>query len=77
MCYGDSSSFLINLIGLHITTAITAFVKATIRENEIPFELKAADDSYIYSEENMKYLRESIAKIENGNGKVHELIENF
>lgn len=66
---------IINSIGLNVTTAITAFVKATIRENGIPFELKAADDPYIYSEENMKYLRESIAQIENGNGKVHELME--
>ena len=32
---------------------------------------------YVYSEENMKYLRQSIAQIENGNGKVHELRENY
>ena len=68
---------IINSIGLNVTTAITAFVKATIRENGIPFELKAADDPYVYSEENMKYLRQSISQIENGNGKVHELRENY
>ena len=68
---------IINSIGLNVTTAITAFVKATIRENGIPFELKATDDPYVYSEENMKYLRQSIAQIENGNGKVHELRENY
>ena len=68
---------IINSIGLNVTSAITAFVKATIRENGIPFELKAADDPYVYSEENMKYLRQSIAQIENGNGKVHELRENY
>ncbi|HAC31934.1 MAG TPA: type II toxin-antitoxin system antitoxin, RelB/DinJ family [Treponema sp.] len=75
----DKSLFesIINSIGLNVSTAITAFVKATIRENGIPFELKASDDPYIYSEENMKYLRESIAQIENGKGKVHELMENF
>lgn len=43
---------------------ITAFVKTTIRENEIPFALKAADDPFIYSEENLKYLRQAIAQIE-------------
>ena len=59
-----------------MTTAITAFVKATIRENGIPFELKLTKDPFIYSEENMKYLRQSIAQIENGNGKVHELMED-
>ena len=42
----------------------------------IPFALKAADDPYIYSEENMKYLRQGIAQIEAGNGKTHELMEN-
>lgn len=68
---------IINSIGLNVTTAITAFVKATIRENGIPFSLKAADDPYIYSEENMKFLRQSIAQIEAGNGKIHELKENL
>lgn len=68
---------ILSSIGLNVSTAITAFVKATIKENGIPFELKAADDPYIYSEENMKYLRQGIAQIENGNGKVHELMEKI
>ncbi|MBP5442777.1 MAG: type II toxin-antitoxin system RelB/DinJ family antitoxin [Treponema sp.] len=74
----DKNTFetIINSIGLNVTTAITAFVKATIRENGIPFELKATKDPYIYSEENMKYLRQSIAQIESGNGKIHELRED-
>ncbi len=63
-------------IGLNVSTAITAFVKATIRERGIPFALKAADDPYIYSEENMKYLRKSIAQVESGMGKIHELKED-
>lgn len=67
---------ILSSIGLNVSTAITAFVKATIKENGIPFELKAADDPYIYSKENMKYLRQGIAQIESGNGKVHELMEN-
>ena len=47
------------------------------RENGIPFALKAADDPYIYSEENMKYLRQGIAQIESGKGQVHELKESL
>lgn len=66
---------IINSIGLNVTSAITAFVKATIRENGIPFALKAVDDPYIYSEENMKYLRQGIDQIENGKGHPHELKE--
>lgn len=57
---------ILSSIGLNVSTAITAFVKATIKERGIPFELKAADDPYIYSEENMKYLRQGIAQIESG-----------
>lgn len=73
----DKSSFesILTSIGLNVSTAINAFVKATIREKGIPFELKVVDDSYIFSEENMKYLRQGIAQIESGNGKIHELKE--
>ncbi len=73
----DKSSFeyILTSIGLNVSTAINAFVKATIREKGIPFELKVVDDPYIYSEENMKYLRQGIAQIESENGKIHELKE--
>ena len=73
----DKSSFesILTSIGLNVSTAINAFVKATIREKGIPFGLKVVDDPYIYSEENMKYLRQGIAQIESGNGKIHELKE--
>ena len=38
----DKSLFegICNSIGLNVSTAITAFVKATIRENGIPFALR-------------------------------------
>lgn len=68
---------IINSLGLNVTSAITAFVKATIRENGIPFALKVTDDPYIYSEENMKYLQQGIAQIESGKGQVHELKESL
>ena len=38
-------------IGLNVSSAINAFVKATIREKGMPFQLKAMDDPYIYSGE--------------------------
>ena len=71
----DSFENIISSIGLNVTTAITAFVKAVIRENGLPFELKAKDDPYIYSEENLKYLRQAIAQVEGRKGQVHELKE--
>ncbi len=73
----DKISFerICDSMGINISSAINAFVKATIRENGMPFALKAAEDPYVYSEENMKYLRESIKQIEIGNGQIHELEE--
>ena len=71
----DKSLFekICDSMGINISSAINAFVKATIRENGMPFALKASEDPYIYSEENMKYLRESIAQLENGQCHSHEL----
>ena len=69
----DSFENIISSIGLNVTTAITAFVKAVIRENGLPFELKAKNDPYIYSDENLKYLHQAIAQVEGGKGQVNEL----
>jgi len=73
----DKSSFerICDSMGINVSSAINAFVKAVIRENGMPFALKASEDPYIYSEENMKYLRQSIEQIENGKGEIHELKE--
>ena len=63
-------------MGINISSAINSFVKATIRENGLPFALKASEDPYIYSEENMEYLRKSIKQIETGKCQIHELKES-
>ena len=63
-------------MGINISSAINSFVKAPIRENGLPFALKASNDPYVYSEENMKYLRNSIDQIESGKGQIHELKES-
>ena len=66
----DKSMFekICDSMGINISSAINAFVKATIRENGMPFALKASEDPYVYSEENMKYLRESITQLEKSTG---------
>ena len=48
----DKISFerICDSMGINISSAINSFVKATIRENGLPFVLKASEDSYIYSE---------------------------
>lgn len=64
-----------NSMGINISSAINAFVKATIRENGLPFAMKASDDPYVYSEKNMKFLRKSISQLESGKGHIHDLKE--
>jgi len=59
-------------MGLTMTTAMTLFAKAVIRQNKIPFEITA--DPF-YSESNMVRLRESIANLNAGKGIERDLIE--
>ncbi|MFH2114564.1 MAG: type II toxin-antitoxin system RelB/DinJ family antitoxin [Spirochaetota bacterium] len=60
-------------MGLNMTTAFTIFTKAVVRQGKIPFEI-AADP--FYSEANQTRLRKSIAQLEAGRGRVHDLIES-
>ena len=57
-------------MGLNMTTAVTVFVKAAVRQNKIPFEISGDP---VYSEENMERLRRSIAQMESTGGTVHEV----
>ena len=61
-------------MGLNMTTAITMFTKAVVRQNKIPFEITA--DPF-YSESDLKVLVQRIADIESGKSvpKKHDLIE--
>ena len=59
-------------IGITVSSAINMFMTACLRENRIPFEIKA--DPF-WSEENQGRLRESIRQIENGKVSQHDLIE--
>ena len=63
---------LFDEMGLNMTTAITIFAKAVVRQGKIPFEISA--DPF-WSEANQAHLRRAIADIEAGKGKAHELIE--
>lgn len=63
---------LFDEMGLNMTTAITIFTKAVVRQQKIPFEI--AVDPF-YSETNQKHLRKAIADLEAGKGQFHDLIE--
>ena len=57
-------------VGLTASAAINMFIKATLREKEIPFKIKA--DPF-YSEENMERLRKSAKEMDETGGTIHEL----
>lgn len=59
-------------LGINMSTAVNMFVRQAVRENGIPFQVKA--DPF-WSEENQTHLRKAIADLEAGKGKPHELIE--
>ena len=53
-------------IGLSVSSVLNMFAKKVVREQRIPFEINA---NPFYSEENMKFLRKSIAQDKAGNTK--------
>ena len=61
-------------LGLNMTTAFTMFIRQTVRQGGIPFEVTAKTDPF-YNAENIKILRQSVKEAEEGKLTVHELIE--
>ncbi len=57
-------------VGLTTSSAINMFIKATIREGEIPFKIKA--DPF-YSEANQTLLKKNIKEMEEKGGTIHEI----
>jgi DNA-damage-inducible protein J len=52
-------------LGINMTTAFTMFIRQTIRQGGIPFEITTRTDPF-YSEENMKIVLRSIKEAEEG-----------
>ena len=57
-------------VGITASSAINMFIKATIREGEIPFKIKA--DPF-YSDANQALLRKSKKQMEETGGTIHEI----
>lgn len=57
-------------VGITASAAINMFIKATLREGEIPFKIKA--DPF-YSEANQERLRKSIKELEETGGTIHDI----
>lgn len=60
-------------VGLTSSSAINMYVKAVLRENRIPFEIKQEDP--FYSPDNQAYVLKSVQELKAGKGSAHELIE--
>lgn len=63
-----------NNIGISMSAAFNLFVKATLNQKKIPFEIKEADP--FYSAINQKVLLESIKQINEGKIIQHNIIED-
>ena len=61
--------------GLSTSVALNIFIKAVIRENKFPFEIKS--DPF-YSESNMKYHEKVISDINAGKARFeeHQIVED-
>ena len=57
-------------VGIATSTAINMFIKATLREGEIPFKIKA--DPF-YSETNQALLRKNAKEMEETGGTIHDV----
>ena len=68
------ASELLERMGIPIEAAVEMFFKAVIRNESIPFQISTSDP--FYSETNQRYLMESIRELDEGRGKIHELIDD-
>lgn len=60
-------------MGLTMSTAVTLFIKAVVREGRIPFEITT--DPF-YSKENLAHLRRAVDQLNQGKGAAHALSED-
>ena len=68
---------LFNSLGLNMTTAFNMFIKQSLLCEGLPFNvsLRNSSDDYFYSKANTAHLDRSIAQLNEGRFKSHELIE--
>ena len=68
----EQADAIFNNMGMNLTTAFNIFIRQTLRQGKIPFEIVA--DPF-YSESNMKVLKASIDAANKGLLTEHGLIE--
>lgn len=68
------TELLLAEMGLNMTTAVNIFLRQVLRTGGIPFEITTRKDDF-YNFANQQRLRNSIDRLEEGIGSLHELIE--
>ena len=71
----EQADILFDELGLNMTTAFNIFVRQTIRQGRIPFDITVHTDPF-YSASNMRVLKQSIKEANEGKLTEHELIED-
>ena len=73
------AEILFNKLGLSMSSAVNVFFRQAIREQAIPFQIKAKtkEEKYneYFNEYNMKILAESIAELKTGKGIIKTIEE--
>ncbi|MEY8764395.1 MULTISPECIES: type II toxin-antitoxin system RelB/DinJ family antitoxin [Clostridium] len=69
----EQAESLFEDFGMNTTTAINIFLKAVVRERRIPFDIVASEP--FYSESNMNHLKKSINQLNEGKGKMHDIVK--
>ena len=68
------AEMLFDEMGLNMTTAITIFAKAVVRQGKIPFEI-AADP--FWNEANQTHLRKTVAALNAGEGLIEKTMKEL
>ncbi|MFP3091036.1 type II toxin-antitoxin system RelB/DinJ family antitoxin [Treponema sp. TIM-1] len=80
---------LFNELGMNMSTAITIFVRQSVRQRKIPFEISipapliragytipsGEEDDPFYSEKNLRHLQASIKELEDGKVVIKKMEE--
>ena len=61
--------------GLDMSSAVRLFLRQSIIRRRLPFEVVSDAPDPFFSETNQRILRESIASVERGEAKAHELLD--
>lgn len=61
----EQAEVFFNELGFNMTTAFNIFVRQSLRQGKIPFEISLRDDSY-YNPSNMKILKQSLQELNEG-----------